>query len=381
MRPHLRGEQIQHLEQTLIKRLTDQSSASSSSRASTIRPLKSRRPRIKVLNSGQSVSIIIPEGVKLPIIATIQPAGSADSQMSEDPPHRRSELSNSPSPTAGGEPGLSRGVLQAQKSESPSPQNERQELPVGFGLPFLARVSRGRLNVSEASVPPPTSSDISATGEVFIPAHDHPSEWEGKLHQKSQTAVETATDRDASVPETPQEPSAQQNKTVDNQSDQGISGNHNTERSGSTPTSAQHDQCATGQPVPNVFGEILDPIPVIRIQRPSTPRMATSLGTSVVSSGTGATSMVEAPTSIPVDRGYAISALPVGAVTSALPIPLPLPGLSGGAKKARRHKLIGKIRKHVIRKQLLALLLGREIANIAHPLLSQAVNKAGAVPL
>jgi len=296
--------------------------------------------------------------------------------MSEDTPHGRSEVNSSPGPTSVGEPGFPQGEYQTQKSNPPSPQTERQEVPVGFGLPFLARVSRGRLNVSEASVPPATSSDISAIGEVFIPAHEHPSEWEGKILQKAQAANKTIADRDSSVPETPQEHSAQQDKPPGDNSDQGLSGNQNVEKS-------QHGQSYAGQPIPNVFGEVLEPIPTIRIQRPSTATMATSLGTSVMSPAAGATDMVTAPAGLPVDPGSATSSLPVGAVTSALPVPLPVsvPGLSGGREKAKIRRLVGRLRKHIIRKRLLALLLGGELAKIVHPLLSQAGNTAGAVPV
>ncbi|KEF61810.1 uncharacterized protein A1O9_03380 [Exophiala aquamarina CBS 119918] len=385
-RPHLRGKQIQQLEKALTKRLTDQSLASqplisSSSQASTVQQAKASKPQIKVLTSGQSVSIIIPRGVQLPIIATIQPAGYVNSQMSEDTPHVRSESSNSPTPTSSAEPGPSQDHRRARNSESATPQSEGQGFPVGFGLPFLARVRKGRLNVSEASVPAPTSSDISATGEVFTPAHHHPSEWEGKIYQRTQTFEEIAADRATSVPETPQEAYAQQSKTADNYSGEDILENKTAEQSGSDL--AQHDQSSTSQPNPNVFGEILERIPVIRIQRPSTPTMAASLGTSVVSRVAGATSVVPAAAtpSLPIDAGSATSALPVGALTSTLLTPPPVPGLSGGGKKAKLQKLTAKIRKQVVRKRLLALLLGREVANLVHPLLSQIGNTAGAVPL
>jgi hypothetical protein len=300
--------------------------------------------------------------------------------MSADTPRGRSESSNSPSTAFGSDPGSSQKHHQVPNSEPTTPLSEKQEFPAGFGLPFLARVSRSRLNVSEASVPAPSSSDISASGEVFIPAHDHPSEWEAKIYQTARTIEETTANKEVELTETPHEPSAPQSKIVEKDSDQETR-EGNPERSGLA--SSQHDQIPTSQPVPNAFGEILEPIPVIRIQRPSTPTMATSLGTSVVSSGAGATGTLPAPTGHPIDPRSTINALPVGSLASALPLPLPGPGpgLLVGGKKGKVKKLIGKARKHVIRKRLLAIVVGREVANIVHPLLSQVGNTAGAVPL
>ncbi|EXJ86382.1 hypothetical protein A1O3_03333 [Capronia epimyces CBS 606.96] len=59
-------------------------------------------------------------------------------------------------------------------------ESDHQEIIAGLGLPFLARVSKGRLNVSEASVPAPQRSEVSVQGQVFSHSHQHPSEWDSE---------------------------------------------------------------------------------------------------------------------------------------------------------------------------------------------------------
>ncbi|KAK5064926.1 hypothetical protein LTR84_000760 [Exophiala bonariae] len=383
-RPSLKPGLTQRLEQILVKRQT-QSLTASSGRASTIRVIKARKPRIRVVTSGRSVSIIFPEGIKLPIIATIRPARSFDSQMSRDSSPQGSESNHSPHTTSVGEPGSSTKHQQVSKfspkSEEARTPGETQALTSDFSFPFLARVSKGRLNISEASVPPPTGSDISAAGEVFIPAHDHPSEWENKKFRPTELGNEGIIHK-VEHSETRSEPSTPQNPPGGD----GHEANTHQELSrDETVPPPEHGQKSSGRPQPNVFGEIIEPIPEIRITRPSTPivMMATSLGTSVVAPATRCAAITPANV-LSLDPESVVGAVPVSALTStlALPVPLPLPGLAtGGKKKAKVKNLIGFVRKHLLRKRLLALVLGRPVANIVHPLLSQAGNLAGALPL
>lgn len=307
--------------------------------------------------------------------------------MSEDTPRQGSESNHSPnsaSASAGG-PGLSPEHRPASpssvNSESARTPGEKQAISSGFGLPFLARVSKGRLNVSEASVPPPTSSDISASGEVFIPAHDHPSEWEGKKYHSSQSEkVETTNKNEQAEPGS--EPLTQNNTAIQEGLD--LSAHPKTPKDEPIPL-PEDEREPDSQPRPNVFGEILERIPVIRIQRPSTPAitMASSLGTSAVSPAAGATAIKPADV-LPLDPQSTVSVIPVGTLTGALPVPLPLPvpGLAArGKMKGKVKKLVGFARKHLLRKRLLAMVLGRPLANLVHPLLSQAGNLAGGLPL
>ncbi|KAJ4583400.1 hypothetical protein HRR86_003792 [Exophiala dermatitidis] len=136
-------------------------------------------PRIDVKVSPQSLSIIIPKGIELPIIATIQPAGAFKAQMFGSRAGEEGEASG----TSADEMQSQHNVeadLALQAGRPVILDRDNQEIIAGLGLPFLARVSKGRLNVSEASVPPPQSSEVSAQGQVFIPAHQHASEWDSE---------------------------------------------------------------------------------------------------------------------------------------------------------------------------------------------------------
>lgn len=302
--------------------------------------------------------------------------------MSGDTSHHGSESNQSLHTASAGESGSSTKHHQASpssaNSEGATTPSENQGVVPGFSFPFLARVSKGRLNVSEASVPPPTSSAISASGEVFIPAHDHPSEWENKRFHPSELGTEETAPKVENAG-TGSEPLTPQNTPVgtsrESKNLQRMNGDE-----GAPPL--EHDQKSSDQPQPNIFGEIIDSIPEIRITRPSTPTvvMATALGTSVVAP----TAAIVPANILPLQPESMSSALPVGDLTSASPLPLPSPlsaRAAGGKQKTKVRKLIGLVRKHLLRKRLLALVLGRPVANLVHPLLSQSGNLAASLPL
>ncbi|KAI1617812.1 hypothetical protein EDD36DRAFT_12955 [Exophiala viscosa] len=66
-----------------------------------------------------------------------------------------------------------RATVSGQSTDTTTRDSESQDVSSGLILPFLARISRGRLNVSEASIPAPRSSEIMAHGQVFTPTHEH----------------------------------------------------------------------------------------------------------------------------------------------------------------------------------------------------------------
>ncbi|EXJ63529.1 uncharacterized protein A1O5_11290 [Cladophialophora psammophila CBS 110553] len=290
--------------------------------------------------------------------------------------------------------------------------SESQEIIAGLGLPFLARVTKGRLNVSEASIPAPQSSDISAPGRVFIPAHQpsvaHPSdplhdhskeeaERERGMTEASEALLETQKQLDSqAITEPafdPQGPKDIAPPEIETQS--------KAEEAGPSAAEASTDPLTKSENIPELVvdtsskAEYIEPfsIPEIRIHRPSGTVMAASLGTTATSgasespapfqaateqsatttplnAASNPVGAVPAPTSVLVNPTTVTNAVPVNAVTSALP--LALSGLPVGTKMGKRKRVIQRVRRVVVRKRLLAIILGRDLANAVHPQLNAA---------
>ena len=301
------------------------------------------------------------------------------------------------------QPGSSRRTRHAEISADTNTDDDlgvHQEIAAGLGLAFPVRINRGRLNVSEASVPAPTSSDILVAGELFIPSHDHPrdsiseeahpSHIEERIQDTAEDPIESAYSILHFTPEAFDAKETEATRGVDRS---GAANSSSESRSEVELNSVTHK-------TPNVFGEISESIPQIRIQKPSVCTMDSSLGTSAIngtaspagpgqpalesvpaSALTGNTIAAPLPSTVPTDLTASAGAVPVNAIASGLPVPLPIPGLPIGGKGSTRKKLIHRARKHVLRKRILGLLVGRELAQTLHPLLSGAGNQAGSLPV
>ena len=136
-------------------------------------------------------------------------------------------------------------------------------------------------------------------------------------------------------------------------------------------------------------------VPEIRIHRPSGTVMAASLGTTAMNSinvpvtpmqsAVGQTHAPVSPITDAVTASPLSTDLPVdpSTVTNAtIPaLPLPLPSLPAGVKVGKKKKVVRKARKLIIRRRLLAIILGRDLAKIVHPQLTTVANPAGGAPL
>ena len=206
--------------------------------------------------------IRIPEGVRLPLVATIQSSGNFETHMSGrlfwagSAPERRFSSSDT------GEQPRSRAATIQETSEPADPTPKR---------PLSLRSARtGVLHVSEASVPAPQSSGISAQGEVFFPDHTRES---GHGEPANRTPARVKDQETASS----QTPTTDDDTSVENHPGSG----QPTDRSESGSTSGL---------------EQLTPfdIPDIRIQGPR--ETVVNMGTGVISKPVNASKPTEAAT-------------------------------------------------------------------------------------
>ncbi|OQV08196.1 hypothetical protein CLAIMM_12506 [Cladophialophora immunda] len=420
----LREEEIHFIEQALKRRLSDSSLDPRASHRSPECYPATDRPRIQVKASARSISIIIPEGVKLPVVATIESAGSFEfeTQMSTSNDREASKSSS----TAGFDPNtreMSRRqeTLSEQTATEAIRASENQEIIAGLGLPFLARVSKGRLNVSEASISAPQSADVSASGQVFIPPHERsPEEVPDPLHHHSREAeVKPRGDHETSEPlKEPREVLSSQAitepaldpagpaDTASPESERELKAEEadpSSEEPASTSVTKSENPF---DPVAAISSEVDDPrpfsIPEIRIHRPSGTVMSDSPGaadtnSSSMSPTTVQTAKEQSPTTtplkavsnpitavlelspLPVDPTSATNAVPIDAVASTLPVSVSVLPVAG--KIGKRKRVIQKARRVIVRKHLLAIILGRDLASVVHPQLNAAGKPVPDVPL
>ncbi|KAK5271366.1 hypothetical protein LTR96_003190 [Exophiala xenobiotica] len=362
-----------------------------------------KRPKIRVRTSSHSLSIIIPEGVKLPLVAAIHSAGSFDTQMSDT--IREEETNSTPRGTPRPGRRQRRATISAQSSDTVTRDSEGQDISVGLGLPFLATVSKGRLNVSEASIPAPKSSDISAQGQVFTPTHEHPEKRE--LANTATAQADPTELVDPAAPAAAVHDDSEHEATPGKEGDEEIN-SPSTGLAGFVTKPSAKSETALDQiraTLPELAPFDSSALPEIRVHRPSGTIMATPLGASAANSvgvpATPATSAVgETPagaatapldgitkmpptTGLPVDLASVTNAVPMDPTALNLPVTgLPnIPGVPLGGKVGKRRKVVRKARKVVVRKQLLRLILGRELANVVQPLLKQTTSGVAGAPL
>lgn len=414
----LREEDVQLVERALLNRHINTSLARSEISHSLSPCPTGEIPIIKVKASARFLSIIIPEGVKLPLVTTIHSAGAFETQMSQANVREGSEASENaeagPLPQRGDRPA----TISEQATGSFS-QNESQDISAGLVLPFLARVSKGRLNVSEASLSTPITSDVSAQGHVFVPTHHQPSDEESEpvdAHaEKEGPEVVTATGQPDQSKDTDRSPS------TDSVSSSRNSANVET-ASGGSDKGDEHRISVSGPAsklIPrsdNVIGETTgfpswpepreeNTIPEIKLHRPSGTIMPASLGTSAILSTSvpgipvqtpvaptpeevataplgnvpAAIAAGPVPASIPLNPSAMTTTIPIDVVSSALPIPN-LGSLTSAGKVGKRRKMIRKARGLVVRKPVLSILIGRDLANVVHPQVKQ-ISTATGIPL
>ena len=334
-----------------------------------------RPPTVKVLTSDDSVVIRIPEGVKLPIVATIRSSGTFDTQMSA----RQTRAGSAPE---AGFVSEGTGVRSRSRAATISETTEPVS-PVPENGPSLKSVRRGMLNISEASVPLPQSSDIVAQGEVFIPDHTKESDhkecanWTppAEAEEESTEAEHHTPDRDASVENPPG------------------SGQPTARSTTASTTGLEHLSAVE--------------IPDIQIHAPSDAHsdVVLALGTGVINNAasapvsstkvTNTADRVSAPTAAASNLPAAIPGTEI--LPLAPPVDLPTPALPTveaphvvvpqvpatparslrGSKVGKRKRVVKKARKVVFRKRVLSMLLGREVAKTVHPLLEGGGRSSG----
>lgn len=408
-RRELREHDIQIVERALIKKLSNTSLPHSFSNKPRSPCVAAETPRIKVKTSAQSITIIIPEGIKLPVVATIQSAGSFETQMSTTNIKEASEASSTVGVERNQGRSSRRASLSGYTSDTATRESDHTEMISGFGFPFLDKVVKGRLNVSEASVPAPQSTEISAEGQVYIPGNRKASDQARDalyVHRWQENEVGALQ-----VPAEHLNPSHETTFSVDNPSATDPAGPGQTIVNDSSPADtddpASNTLSQSGsavEPVAKSLPKIELPkpttIPEIRIHRPSgTVVMTSALGTSAMNNSgpptpsqsaanrfptsTETTPLNDVPT-LPTPEQLAnptsiTSTGPLDAARSALQVPVP--GLPLGADGSRRRKVVSKARQLIVRKRVLHLILGRELADLVHPQLNQVGNVAGAAPL
>ncbi|KAK5281862.1 hypothetical protein LTR40_004176 [Exophiala xenobiotica] len=298
-----------------------------------------------------------------------------------------------------------RATISAQSSDTVTRDSEGQDISVGLGLPFLATVSKGRLNVSEASIPAPKSSDISAQGQVFTPTHEHPEKRE--LANTATAQADPTELVDPAAPAAAVHDDSEHEATPGKEGDEEIN-SPSTGLAGFVTKPSAKSETALDQiraTLPELAPFDSSALPEIRVHRPSGTIMATPLGASAANSvgvpATPATSAVgETPagaatapldgitkmpptTGLPVDLASVTNAVPMDPTALNLPVTgLPnIPGVPLGGKVGKRRKVVRKARKVVVRKQLLRLILGRELANVVQPLLKQTTSGVAGAPL
>lgn len=349
------------------------------------------------------IRILVPEGTLLPLIATIQTAGLLKSQMNENrgiSPNSPTQSRTRTSTTDQGRTEDLTGVDERVSSPNTYISNDENTESAEMIKNRRPNSGRGHLNVSEASVLVPQSSGISASGAVFIPPHEHSTaSKEETLHLQRPLSPEPIDDvKTASKKEGANAELAigadPVKVTRQDSPDPAIGPQEPTSSADSGDRSSDskiHDRAVTS--VVNAFGETSDPIPEIRIQRPSAPSMASSLGTSVMQGAKSPTAPPGSPSNDPSGvLGVAPTdvALPMDAPSNAIPLPLdvvgsglalPLSAPGGGKKHRIRSRVVGKARKVLVRRRLLALILGKDLANTVHPLVAQGVGALPNVPL
>ncbi|KIW71446.1 hypothetical protein, variant 2 [Phialophora macrospora] len=339
--------------------------------------------------------------------------------MSAPQTGERGEASGTP----GGKPQSRRTSRRNTISEgSTSQAGGKQAIISKISLPFFANRRKGRLDVSEASIPAPQSSDISAQGQIFV-SHEHSG---GKVVEDSHDHPDKSTEEATNTPETSQTPAKlprdEQSQLPKAFSDsdvaQEIAVDYPKEASAPSPTTSN-----TARPALHPFtqsetaveviaessGKFVPvqahSIPAIEIHRPSGTAMAAAVGiTATNSANVPATPTQSALEQSPADAGTAplnnlstvVAAIPalanlpvdpsnvtnaISAGTSAISLPLPPPGLSTSGKGGKKKRMVRKTRKLLLRKRLLAIIIGRDLADVVHPQLKADANVAGGLPL
>ncbi|EXJ80190.1 hypothetical protein A1O1_08332 [Capronia coronata CBS 617.96] len=405
---HLRDHNAQIVERALIKRRssTPRSPAEITKPSDTCGP--SQRPQIKVKVSAQTLSIIIPKGIGLPIVATIQPMGSFDAQMFGTKAVESGEASGTAD--LGHPPQHIRPAVLAEGTSGPvARESDNQEIIAGLGLPFLARVSKGRLNVSEASVPAPQGSEVSAQGQLFIAHHEHPSEWDSEaVDTPSRNDDQPAEDMQAPKEPDPKVPSvvapgspatgedeqrheAGTDQTVSQQSRSGSVGLANDSTQPEPP--AERTASVSRQ---DAVPDDVAIVPNIEIHRPSATVIASLLEASALNSRTVPASslpatppatplagVVDLPSGLPSDPSTATNSLRDDATTfrnaspanaAAPPVADAQPGadsLPPESSVRRRQRVVRRVRSLLVRKPMLNIVIGRDLAGIVRARLKE----------
>jgi hypothetical protein len=377
----LRSEELQTIEKALQKKIRRASPAGAISSRASESVLPSNRPRIRVQSSAHSISIIIPEGAKLPVVATIQGEGPFD--LDTD---------------------MFSSLFTRSRSSSPKATKAR----------------KNPINVSEASTPAPAESGVSAEGQVFGPNQKQITDQHVATLQYLEHPARKTDKKKTESHATEPLAEAEVMQEITAADSDGL--NHNAAvKSGSETSREQglNDNTATpvvARPSPRLFtqsesaiGVLQDSagpfgppnprsVPEIKIHRPSVTEPA--LGTLAINGN-----KQSFPESTPPDGNAATSAavLAGGCTLSSAATPVQvvqgmslvrpltavpsigtLPSVETTKRKVkRRERFVRKLRKLIVRKHLLQILVGQDLATVIHSSvnISDDVTPAAPVPI
>ena len=375
--------------------------------------VSSKAPQIKVKTSAQSISITIPEGIKLPVVATIEPAGTCHLQPQMF--HFRAGRSGAQSTDTINEAEPQRSVTPGPIEDSDGHRKQDQGETAEVDLLLAAKSKKNRLNVSEASVPALTSSTVSAQGQIFVP--DHEGLGESGLHglhdhseEKPEDVEETSDPPSGSTKgEQPIPPLTEISESAAIQATANDPTEEAPEPLGAPPNIARppaHLFTLSESAVELLTGSSTkfgspqpQSIPAIKIHKASVIAMPISIGTSAINNTNLPSTAIQAvveQTTEPLRAGptnlltTAVGGLPctdipgeISTMTGSLSpaSKLPKSGLPVVDKVGRRKRILLLARKILLKKHLLALMLGRELANLVHPQLHPVANVTGCEPL
>jgi hypothetical protein len=328
-------------------------------------------PPVSILTTDHSISIHIPEGIKLPVIATIRSSGSFEAHMFS----RQTRAGSAPERGS-----VSEDANQRPRSRAATiPEGSEPLSPTPQGTASLRSVKRGVLNISEASVPAPQSSEIFAQGEVFVP--DHTKESDQAECPNFTPPAETEEDCPEAQPPTPRSAASTDqhpppSETLVGQGE--VVRDDKLERFSPRPIPEikVHAPPETDSDVASSLGTGVIKNAANPLENPArvTDSLAASVGIAAAASNIPAA--VPAPEVLPLVTPVQLPPQPLPDVgmpgVDILPLPVPgPPGLTRG-KKGKQKRVIKKTRRFVLRRKLLEMMLGRELANLVHPLLKEA---------
>ena len=350
----------------------------------------------------------------------------------------RSDSAPEPGPDIGGtsDGRRSRAATVQESSIEPVKESSEPPSPIPELRPRLKEVRRGVLSISQASVPVAQSSPIMAEGKVFASQKVELDHEATKVAQSQQSSLQ-AQDLPLEEADMEQKPAEDIEQDQDHDSashtsscDDPNQGHAKCKALEVALSEVQQKEHTVSEDLERLSPEPTPLVPTIEVHRPSNAESTMAApGEGAVNAAAGNTPATTVPSSVGGGTPAAPAASPDVANPAAFPanppvlsnaplqaasvlanladnvppvetptVPTPnvaipavdvpgtpavgapkLPVLGGKVKKRKR--VVGKARKMILRKKVLSMILGRELAGTVHPLLSGAGAATGPVVL